>query len=168
MEHMRTWLHRWSISTRLFALLLVFVLGLMAVVVVWVWADVNASVEQNAAAKSLTVASSVAVNPFVIESLESADPSAKLQPYALKVMSQTSTDFVTIMALDRTRYTHPNPAEIGKPFIGTIAAALHGQSFTETYTGTLGPSVRAVVPMLALAGLLKVRPPVPPVVAPKV
>ncbi|HEY5224425.1 MAG TPA: sensor histidine kinase [Microbacteriaceae bacterium] len=151
---MRTWLRRWSISTRLFALMLVFVLGLMAVVLAWVWADVNASVEQNAAAKSMTVATSVAVNPFVVDALESADPSAQLQPYAVKVMAQTSTDFVTIMALDRTRYTHPNPAEIGKPFIGTIAPALRGRSFTETYTGTLGPSVRAVVPIKNSSGTI--------------
>jgi two-component system CitB family sensor kinase len=149
---MRVWLVRWSISTRLFALQLVLIVGLMAVVVAWVWADLSNSVRQDAAAKSLTVASSVAVNPFVIDALGTADPSAQLQPYALRVMSTTSTDFITIMALDRTRYTHPNPAEIGRPFIGTIAPALHGKSFTQTYTGTLGPSVRAVVPIRNSAG----------------
>ncbi|MEO7123965.1 MAG: sensor histidine kinase [Lacisediminihabitans sp.] len=149
---MRVWLGRWSISTRLFALQLVLIIGLMAVVVAWVWADLSNSVRQDAAAKSLTVASSVAVNPFVIGALGTADPSAQLQPYALRVMSVTSTDFVTIMALDRTRYTHPNPAEIGRPFIGTISPALQGRSFTQTYTGTLGPSVRAVVPIRNSAG----------------
>ncbi len=37
------------------------------------------------------------------------------------------------------------PASIGKPFIGTIGRRWPGSTFTETYTGTLGPSVRAVV-----------------------
>lgn len=149
---MRAWVRRWSISTRLFALQLAFVTGLMAVVVGWVWADVSAAVEQDAAAKSMTVATSVAVNPFVVDALGTSDPSASLEPYALQVMSRTSTDFITIMALDRTRYTHPNPAEIGKAFEGTIAPALRGKSFTETYKGTLGPSVRAVVPIRDSAG----------------
>ena len=43
------------------------------------------------------------------------------------------------MALDRTRYTHPNPAQIGKPFVGDLGGALEGEVFTEEYTGTLGP-----------------------------
>jgi two-component system CitB family sensor kinase len=56
------------------------------------------------------------------------------------------------MTPDRIRLTHPDPAEIGRPFLGTVTPALRGQSFTETYTGTLGPSVRAVVPIEDAAG----------------
>ena len=62
-----------------------------------------------------------------------------------RIRADTGTSFITVLAPDRTRYTHPDPAEIGRPFRGTIAPALAGQTFTETYTGTLGPSVRAVV-----------------------
>jgi two-component system CitB family sensor kinase len=144
---MRAWMHRWSIATRLFVLQLTFVAALMAAVVCWVWVDVSAAVEQDAASRSLSIARSVAVNPFVVDALATNDPTASLEPYTLHVMAGTSIDFITIMALDRTRYTHPNPAEIGKSFEGTIAPALRGKSLTETYTGTLGPSVRAVVPI---------------------
>ena len=41
----------------------------------------------------------------------------------------------------------PTRHRIGEPFIGDIAPALAGATFTETYTGTLGESVRAVVPV---------------------
>ena len=51
------------------------------------------------------------------------------------------------MSTDGIRYSHPNPAEIGGHFLGTIAPAQRGESLTETFTGTLGPSVRAVVPV---------------------
>jgi sensor histidine kinase regulating citrate/malate metabolism len=51
------------------------------------------------------------------------------------------------MAPDRTRYTHTDVNQIGKPFIGTIDRALSGATFTETFTGTLGPSTRAVTPV---------------------
>lgn len=149
---MKAWFHRWSISTRLAVLQIVAVTGLMCVVLVWVWADVSTAVHQDAADKSMVVATSVAVNPFVLSALKTADPSTELEPYAQSVMHDTGTDFITIMALDRTRYTHPNPDEIGKPFVGTIAPALKGTSFTETYTGTLGPSVRAVVPIRDTGG----------------
>ena len=63
-------------------------------------------------------------------------------------MDEAGIDFITIMAPDRIRYTHPDPAQIGQEFLGNIDRALAGDSFTETYTGTLGPSVRAVVPVL--------------------
>ena len=62
-------------------------------------------------------------------------------------MDSAGLDFVTIMDTDGTRYTHPNPDEIGKTFLGTIEAAQRGETLTETFTGTLGPSVRAVVPI---------------------
>jgi two-component system CitB family sensor kinase len=56
------------------------------------------------------------------------------------------------MAPDRTRWSHPDPAQLGKPFIGSIQSALDGRAFTETYTGTLGASVRAVAPVRAPDG----------------
>lgn len=140
-------IRRWSIATRLLVLQVVFVTALTSVVVALLWADSSAAVDRDAASKSMDIATSVADNPFVLEALSTADPSVTLEPYVLTVMAGTSTDFITIMALDRTRYTHPNPEQIGRPFEGTIAPALRGVSFTETYRGTLGRSVRAVVPI---------------------
>ena len=151
---MIAWTRRWSIAARLFALQFVFVILLTAASVGWLWADTSNSLYDEAARTSLTVASGIAVDPFVHAQLATADPSAELEPYALATMKATSTDFITIMKPDRTRYTHPNPAEIGRPFVGTIAPALEGRSFTETYTGTLGPSVRAVVPIRNGAGTI--------------
>src|SRR3569833_2404375 len=51
------------------------------------------------------------------------------------------------MAPDRTRFTHTDPNQIGGKYIGTIEPALRGETFTEVYTGTLGPSIRAVAPV---------------------
>ena len=102
--------------------------------------------------KVLNLAESVAVNPFVAEWAASADPPARLQPYAEQIRKQTGVGFVVIMAPDRTRWSHPDPTQIGKPFIGTIQPALDGRTFTETFTGTLGPSVRAVAPVRDPAG----------------
>jgi two-component system CitB family sensor kinase len=144
---MRSMVRGWSIAARLFALQVIFIALLTAVATVWLSTDARADVERDAAARSMVVATSIAGNPFVVEAVTSADPSAALEPYALDLMSTTGTDFITIMAPDRTRFTHPDPDEIGKPFRGTIAPALRGESFTETYAGTLGPSVRAVVPI---------------------
>lgn len=138
---------RWSIATRLFALQLVFVVVGVVVGGAWSWSSARADLETDAAEKSEALAVSIARNPFVVEQATTADPSERLEPYALDLMRRTHTDFITIMAPDRTRWTHPDRAEIGQPFRGTIAPALAGRTFTETFTGTLGPSVRAVTPI---------------------
>lgn len=98
--------------------------------------------------QATAVARSIADSPSVRAAIHTARPSATLQPYAMKVQRDTGVDFVTIMTPEGIRWTHPSPREIGKRFIGTIAPAQRGRTFTETYTGTLGPSVRAVTPVV--------------------
>lgn len=144
---MKAWIGGWSIATKLFVLQLVMIVALAAIAVVWIWADARADVERDAAAKSMAVAETLASDPFVHTALGTGDPSPRLQPYAEDVMAAAGVDFVTIMAPDRTRYTHRDPAQIGQQFLGNIDRALAGEPFSETYTGTLGPSVRAVVPI---------------------
>ncbi|MEY7980301.1 hypothetical protein AB8O53_28745, partial [Streptomyces pilosus] len=90
----------------------------------------------------------VADSPSVREAIRTPDPSSRLQPYALAVVRDTDVDFVTIMDPRGIRWTHPDPAQIGRGFQGHTGPALGGRTFTETYTGTLGPSVRAVTPVL--------------------
>ncbi|NYG56131.1 sensor histidine kinase [Nocardioides perillae] len=66
--------------------------------------------------------------------------------------ADTGVDFVVVMDTDRTRYTHPDPARIGESFIGDTGAAPRGGTLVQEYTGTLGPSMRAVVPVWSAAG----------------
>lgn len=110
--------------------------------------DARASAEADAADRSLAVSVTIANDPFVREALATDDPTAELQPYAVKIMDATDVSFVTIMTPDGIRLTHRDPEQIGKPFLGTIDAAQRGETITETFTGTLGPSVRAVVPIV--------------------
>ena len=95
----------------------------------------------------LAIAETIARTPFVAEAAQTPDPTARLQPYASNLLDTTDVDFITIMDRDRTRYTHPDPAQLGEPYIGSIDTALTGTSQVEQYTGTLGPSVRAIVPV---------------------
>ncbi|MWV51063.1 GHKL domain-containing protein [Rathayibacter sp. VKM Ac-2803] len=143
---------RGSIAARLFVIQLLCILLVGAAAVVVLAIDARGRSGEEAAQRSLVVARTVADNPFVLEATEEADPSASLQPYAEEIMADTGVDFLTIMDPDRTRLTHRDRDQIGLPFLGTIAPALEGRTFTETYTGTLGPSVRAVAPILDADG----------------
>jgi two-component system CitB family sensor kinase len=95
----------------------------------------------------LSIAESVAESGDVQAALDDSDPSRALQPLAERIRRRTGVAFVVIMRPDGIRYTHPNPARIGERFIGDIAPARAGHAFTETRTGTLGPSLRSVVPV---------------------
>ncbi|WP_429422690.1 sensor histidine kinase [Nocardia sp. GAS34] len=94
------------------------------------------------------IAVSVAQAPSTIAAVRTPDPTALLQPVTERIRVRTGVDFIVVMAPDRTRYTHTDVTQIGKPFSGTIDRALAGATFTETYTGTLGPSIRAVTPVV--------------------
>ena len=143
---------RWPLARQLLALqvlLLAVVLAAVAAAAFVLSRDRDQSAARD---KVLSLAESIAANPYVAQHAVLPDPSRALQPYAERIRRETHVDFVVIMAPDRTRWSHPKPAEIGKPFIGTIAPALRGHAFTETYTGTLGPSVRAVAPVVDGSG----------------
>lgn len=139
---------RGSIASRIFALQLIAVLVLGGCLTFFLWLNLRDSANESATRVSLAVATTLAIDPYVIAGVQAADPTTQLQPYAVREMLATGVDFVTIMDPAGTRYTHPNPAEIGKKFLGTIDEARAGRTLTETYTGTLGRSVRAVVPVM--------------------
>ncbi|MFJ3958453.1 ATP-binding protein [Arthrobacter sp. NPDC090010] len=138
---------RWSIARRLFVTNLLLVLTASVAASAFAAIDIRTRSYDDAGQRTQSVASAVAASPLVLQAALSASPSATLQPYAVQVMNRGHVDFLTIMAPDRTRWTHANPSEIGKPYLGTVQPALEGQDFTETYTGTLGPSVRTIVPV---------------------
>ncbi|MET8144163.1 sensor histidine kinase [Sphaerisporangium sp. NPDC005288] len=112
-------------------------------------------IDEQAASTSRRMAISMADSPTVLAALDDPDPSAVLQPYAERVRREAGMDFITIMSTEGRRYSHPNPRRIGGRFLGTIAPALAGRTFTETYTGTLGPSVRAVTPVRDASGRVR-------------
>ncbi|WP_028266680.1 sensor histidine kinase [Arthrobacter sp. MA-N2] len=148
-------IRRWSIARRLFVANLLFVLALTAVVGTAAFVDARDRAYNDAGQRMQAVAAAIAANPLVLQAAGTPNPSAALQPYALVVMANAHADFITIMAPDRTRWTHANPDEIGKPYIGTIDPALHGQTFTEVTAGTLGPSVRTIVPVEDSSGAVR-------------
>ena len=143
---------QWSIATRLFVLQLAGIVVLIGITVAWIAADSRAREERQAAERVSALSTAIADNPLVLAALDTADPTAALQPYAESLTRGAGVDFVTIMLPDRTRLTHPDRQLIGGSFIGTIAPALAGRTFTETFAGTLGPSVRTVAPVLDASG----------------
>lgn len=136
-----------SLAGQLFAMQAVLIAVVVAGYALFTYVSDRRQAEEAATRQARAVARSVADSPSVREAIRTPNPSAELQPYAMRVMRDTDVDFVTIMNPRGIRWTHPDPAQIGQTFRGHTEKALRGQTFTEIYTGTLGPSVRTVTPV---------------------
>ena len=140
---------QWALATQIFALqvavaAIVVVGGLAAAFV-----QARGATEEQARQRVLAVAHTLATDPVVLDAVTGPHPTQALQPYVRRVQADTTTDFIVVMSRDGVRFTHPDPTQVGKVFIGHIEGAQAGHDVTENYVGTLGPSTRAVVPVFA-------------------
>ncbi len=89
---------------------------------------IDARGDGDAAARQqvLGIATALADAPSTAEAIESGRATEVLQPVTEAVRTHTDIAFITIMAPDRTRFTHTDPDQIGGDYIGTIAPALLG------------------------------------------
>lgn len=110
---------------------------------------VDARQDNDAAARQqvVAIATALADSPSTAAAIESGRATEVLQPVTEAVRTNTDVAFITIMSPDGTRFTHTDPRQIGGHYLGTIEPALRGETFTEVYTGTLGPSIRTIVPV---------------------
>jgi sensor histidine kinase regulating citrate/malate metabolism len=145
-----------SLAGQLFAMQVVIVAAVVAGCALLAYVNAHNRAEDAARQQVIAAARAVADSPSVAGAVRTAHPTAVLEPYAEQITKDTGVAFVTIMNTDGIRWTHPDRTEIGKRFLGNIGPALRGRTFTETYTGTLGPSVRAVTPVYGPGGSKKI------------
>ncbi len=136
-----------AIALQILVIALIVVAG-SALAVIDARRDADAAAEQQV----LGIASALADSPSTASAIEAGRATEILQPVTEAVRMHTDIAFITIMAPDRTRFTHTDPDQIGGDYLGTIEPALRGSTFTEVYTGTLGPSIRAVAPVRDSSG----------------
>lgn len=113
-----------------------------------------------AEARSLSVAEAFAHAPGTAVALDSRNPTAVLQPLTEAIRERTGVGSIVVAGTNGIRYTHPDPALIGKHIIGPYKEALAGHSFTRTSTTSRGPAVVSAVPVTrpngSVAGLVSV------------
>ncbi|MFF2654125.1 ATP-binding protein [Streptomyces sp. NPDC058045] len=136
-----------SLAGQLFAMQVLLVAVVVAGCALFTYVDGGRQAEQAARRQAQAAARAVADSPSVRTAIRGADPARDLQPYADAARRGTAVDFVTIMDTRGIRWTHPDPEQIGRRYLGHIDEARHGRTFPETYTGTLGPSVRVITPV---------------------
>jgi sensor histidine kinase regulating citrate/malate metabolism len=93
------------------------------------------------------VAQSVARLPAIHDAFDDEDPSATIQPIAEVIREASEVTYVVVTDENGVRYSHPDPAQIGKRVSTDPSVPLSGQIWTGTQTGTLGTSWRVKVPV---------------------
>lgn len=155
MERFPMFWRTWSIARRLFVANILFVVLLSATLAAVMVSDAESRTYEQIRQRMLSVATTLADSPWVLEAATSPNPPALLEDYALTVMRDANVDFVTMMDPSGIRWTHPDREQIGRPYTGSIVEARAGHIHFETRAGTLGPSVRVIVPIKDQAGTVK-------------
>src|SRR5689334_16074383 len=107
---------RWSVATQTFVLQVLVGVLVVAIGTGAAFVQARRGATHEATVRALAVAETVAGSPQVAAAVSAGDPKRILQPYAEGVRVHTGTGFVVVMSPDGIRYSHPNPAQVGKHF----------------------------------------------------
>ncbi len=107
----------------------------------------HTSIREETGERALDVAMSLAELPAVVEAVGSPDAGATLQPLADLVSESAGVDYVVITDDAGIRITHPVPERRGELVSTDPSIALGGETFVGTEVGTVGPTLRAKVPV---------------------
>ncbi|MFF2958804.1 SpoIIE family protein phosphatase [Streptomyces sp. NPDC057963] len=137
-----------TLAGQVFLLQLAIVVLLVAAAVAALVLQSRADGEREARNRSVAVAQAFAASPGIETALKGPDPTAVLQPLTERARKLTGVDFITVLNRAGIRYTHPVPDRIGKKYVGNLRPALNGGVVVEEVTGSIGPLVQALVPVV--------------------
>lgn len=136
-----------TLAGQVFCFVLALVLLLVAAAAIALVVQSRRDSLEEAKLRTLSVAQTFADSPGIVEALGTKDPTAILQPRAEETRKEAHVDTVVVISVHGVRYTHPDPALIGKHVVGPYKEALAGHAFTRSFRGSQGPSVNSVVPV---------------------
>ncbi|MEU6063967.1 SpoIIE family protein phosphatase [Streptomyces sp. NPDC047082] len=136
-----------SLAGQVFLLELAIVVLLVAATLVALVVQARRDIMADARHRTLTAAQTFAHSPGIVPALNSANPTAVLEPPAEAARKAAGVDAIIVYGLNGITLTHSDPHQIGKRIIGPYAKAATGKPFTSTFQGSLGLSVISAVPV---------------------
>jgi two-component system CitB family sensor kinase len=113
--------------------------------------EARKELDRSAGRRSLVIARTVASVPEIARAFTLPHPERTIDPIAERIKRTTNASFVVIADRRGIRYSHPNPAMLGKSLADDpgepIGPILAGHEFVGVQTGSIGRSVRAKVPL---------------------
>ncbi|KUJ68626.1 histidine kinase [Streptomyces albus subsp. albus] len=120
-------------------------------------APLSAQLDDQAMRRALAIAQTTAAEPGFAKALAGPgpDPAGPVQREAERIRHSTGAEYVVVLDTRGVRWSHPSPAEIGKPVSTDPGDALAGREVMQIDTGTLGRSARGKVPLRDAAGRIR-------------
>jgi two-component system, CitB family, sensor kinase len=136
-----------TLSAQVLAIQLLIVVVTLVAVAVAGYFHVRDTLYEQYGQRALAVARTVADLPETHQALVTGDPERRLQDLVETIRVDAGLTYIAVADEDGIRLTHPNPERIGERLSTDPSDALAGRTVITTETGTLGPTVRAKVPI---------------------
>ncbi|MFF4590608.1 ATP-binding protein [Streptomyces sp. NPDC001388] len=149
---------RLGMPRRMFSQVLLMQLAIAAGVVVLATglflAPLSDQLDDQAMRRALAIAQTTAAVPQIAEDLQSTPPTVggPVQREAERIRKASGAEYVVVMDLHGTRWSHTDPDEVGGHVSTDPSQALAGRNVMEIDSGTLGRSARGKVPLRDGAG----------------
>lgn len=144
---------KWSLQVTITILVCSVVALSLLVTDLLISRTIAASIEKDQEEKATNVARMVAHSQLVTETLGKQEKESSIQEFAEETRRLTNVQFVVVMDMNKIRKSHPDPAKIGKQFVGgDETIALHGKEHISVSKGTLGTSLRSFTPIFDRKG----------------
>ncbi|WP_189939308.1 ATP-binding protein [Streptomyces aurantiogriseus] len=144
---------RLGMPRRVFSQVLLMQLAIAAGVVVLATglflAPLSHQLDDQAMRRALAIAQTTAAMPQIAEDLQHTQPSVggPVQREAERIRKASGAEYVVVMDLHGTRWSHTDPEEVGGHVSTDPSQALAGREVMEIDSGTLGRSARGKVPL---------------------
>ncbi|MER6783910.1 sensor histidine kinase [Streptomyces sp. NPDC000658] len=144
---------RLGMPRRMFSQLLLMQLAIAAGVVVLATglflAPLGDQLDDQAMRRALAIAQTTAAVPQIAEDLQRSRPTVggPVQQEAERIRKASGAEYVVVMDLHGTRWSHTDPAQVGGHVSTDPSEALGGRDVMEIDSGTLGRSARGKVPL---------------------
>lgn len=111
--------------------------------------------EEALAEKVTDIARTVARSNVVIDALSGIGDEKEIQSYSNQIKNVTNVSFVVVLDMNLIRKSHPNPQEIGSPFLDKKDAepSLQGKEYISIAKGVLGDGMRVFTPVMNKDGV---------------
>ncbi|MFI8850918.1 sensor histidine kinase [Streptomyces sp. 891-h] len=147
---------RWPtrVSAQVLVVQLVLTTGVTALATGLFLAPFSSEIDDQATSRALAIARTTTADPQLTRDLLTTAPSptGPVQRDAERIRKATGALYIVVMDTRGVRWSHTNPARIGRHVSTDPSRALAGEEVRQIDTGTLGRSARAKAPLRDSSG----------------
>lgn len=139
---------RLRLQTKIFLLIFLVVLFSLMIAGYFITDYVSVEIESQISQLALDLARAVAEIPDIKNNVGKKDGHLIINPIAEEIRKKSKAEFIVVIDMESIRYSHPVAERIGQKFVGGDEREVFtGKEYVSRSVGTLGPSLRAFVPI---------------------